>query len=94
VWAGRLLRKWKLSKLHSSAAPIWGIGEFAIEGYKAEFGENRKYFNLPYFSDLERFATARRQEKLERTFLFSGSLIERKGGCSGRTRSRVAGHRH
>ncbi len=79
VWAGRLLRKWKLSKLHSSAAPIWGIGEFAIEGYKAEFGENREYFNLPYFSDLERFATARKQEKPERTFLFSGSLIERKG---------------
>jgi glycosyltransferase involved in cell wall biosynthesis len=79
AWAGRLLRRWKLAKLHASAAPIWGIGRFAIDGYREEFGDEREYFNLPYFSDLERFEVAMREEKRERTFLFCGSLIERKG---------------
>jgi glycosyltransferase involved in cell wall biosynthesis len=77
--AGRLLRRWKLAKLHTSAAPIWGIGKFAIDGYREEFGSRRAYFNLPYFSDLERFDAPARAEKRERTFLFSGSLIARKG---------------
>lgn len=79
VWAGRLLRKWKLSKLHGSAAPIWGIGKFAVDEYRREFGSQRAYFNLPYFSDLQRFKTPEREEKSERVFLFSGSLIARKG---------------
>lgn len=79
AWAGRLLRRWKLAKLHGSAVPIWGIGKFAIDGYRKEFGAERAYFNLPYFSDLERFNVQAREEKLARTFLFSGSLIERKG---------------
>ncbi len=78
-WAGRLLRKWKLSKLHATPAPIWGIGNFAIDGYRREFGAQRPYFNLPYFSDLERFGVERREGKQERVFLFSGSLIARKG---------------
>jgi glycosyltransferase involved in cell wall biosynthesis len=79
AWAGRLLRKWKLSQLHASPVPIWGIGKFAVDGYKREFGLQRSYFNLPYFSDLQRFKTSTRQEKTDRTFLFSGSLIHRKG---------------
>ena len=78
-WVGRLVRKWKLAKLHASAAPIWGIGEFAIDGYKQEFGSGRDYFNLPYFSDLKRFETCGREERRERVFLFCGSLIARKG---------------
>lgn len=77
--AGRLLRKWKLSKLHSSQAPIWGIGKFAVDGYRREFGSQRAYFNFPYFSDLRRFAGFDREEKAERVFLFSGSVIARKG---------------
>ena len=79
AWAGRLLRRWKLAKLHASTAPIWGIGKFAVDGYRDEFGPERAYFNLPYFSDLERFNVAKSERKRERTFLFSGSLIERKG---------------
>jgi len=79
AWAGRLLRHWKLSKLHDSAVPIWGIGQFAIDGYREEFGSERTYFNLPYFSDLQRFNVSGREEERERTFLFSGSLIKRKG---------------
>jgi glycosyltransferase involved in cell wall biosynthesis len=79
AWAGRLLRKWKLSKLHASPAPIWGIGKFAVDEYRREFGAQRPYFNLPYFSDLKRFIGLGRREQPERTFLFSGSLIHRKG---------------
>jgi glycosyltransferase involved in cell wall biosynthesis len=79
AWAGRLLRKWKLSKLHASPVPIWGIGRFAVDEYRREFGVRRPYFNLPYFSDLKRFANSDHRERAERTFLFSGSLIRRKG---------------
>ena len=79
VWAGRLMRKWKLSKLHAAPVPIWGIGKFAVDGYRKEFGSRRAYFNFPYFSDLQRFASFDREERTERVFLFSGSLIARKG---------------
>ncbi len=78
-WAGRLLRRWKLSELHAAPAPIWGIGKFAVDEYRREFGPRREYFNLPYFSDLQRFETAARADREERLFLFSGSLIPRKG---------------
>jgi len=79
-WAGgRLMRRWKLARLHGSSAPIWGIGKFAVDEYRREFGPSRSYFNLPYFSDLERFAGARSRAGSERVFLFCGSLIERKG---------------
>ena len=79
VFIGRLVRKRKLATLHASPVPIWGIGKFAIEGYRKEFGNERDYFNLPYFSDLKRFEAIEREEKRERVFLFSGSLIARKG---------------
>lgn len=79
AWAGRLLRKWKLSKLHGAPVPIWGIGKFAVDEYRREFGAQRAYFNLPYFSDLKRFENAGREQKAERVFLFCGSLIARKG---------------
>jgi glycosyltransferase involved in cell wall biosynthesis len=79
AWAGRLLRKWKLSKLHASPVPIWGIGKFAVDEYRREFGARRPYFNLPYFSDLKRFANSEQRARAERTFLFSGALIHRKG---------------
>ena len=78
-WAGRLLRQWKLSKLHASTAPIWGIGKFAVDGYREEFGSQRAYFNLPYFSDLKRFNVVERERRAERVFLFLGTLISRKG---------------
>lgn len=79
-WVGRLIRRWKLAWLHMTKVPIWGIGQFAVERYQKEFGEQRAYCNLPYFSDLDRFqkVTPVRKES-ERVFLFSGSLIHRKG---------------
>lgn len=81
-WIGRIVRRRFLSRLHESHAPIWGIGRFATERYQNEFGARRSYCNLPYFSDLERFQSvlgAPKREKFDRVFLFSGSLIPRKG---------------
>lgn len=82
-WVGRMVRTWKLRWLHSSSAPIWGVGEFALNRYKNEFGSTRAYFNFPYFSNLRRFSNHsennHQQFDATRTFLFSGSLINRKG---------------
>ena len=77
--AGAWFRKWKLKALRKSQAPIWGIGEFAVEQYRREFGRERSYQNLPYFSNLDRFSCERNSRRSERVFLFAGSLIERKG---------------
>lgn len=82
---GRLRRLWTLAALHRSRAPIWGIGKMAVAAYREEYGAHRDYVNLPYFSDLERFAVAgkargeRNGYRGERTILYSGSLILRKG---------------
>ncbi len=77
---GRLLRLWKLRQLHKCNAPIWGIGKFALESYRREFGDSRQYVNLPYFSDLDRFVPSERHRDGDpRIILFSGSLIKRKG---------------
>lgn len=61
---------------------IWGIGQFVIEQFEREFGDSRKFFNVPYYSDLSRFACQQRNGRVSSgttTFLFSGSLISRKG---------------
>jgi glycosyltransferase involved in cell wall biosynthesis len=57
-WIGRLFRRVALHRLHASPAPIWGIGSWAVEGYREEFGADRSYFNVPYFSNLRRFQKA------------------------------------
>ncbi|MEQ2005875.1 MAG: glycosyltransferase family 4 protein [Limisphaerales bacterium] len=80
--AGRLVRRWKLRWLANSPAPIWGIGQFAVEGYQAAFGARRSYLNVPYYSRLDRFTDFPRPKRLagsHRVVLFSGSLISRKG---------------
>ncbi|MEQ9359061.1 glycosyltransferase family 4 protein [Coleofasciculus chthonoplastes] len=81
-WLGYHYRKWKLSTLHRSNVPIWGIGNWAVEQYRREFGSYRQYFNIPYFSNLNRFSLSRDTNyfnKESRCFLYSGSLIHRKG---------------
>jgi glycosyltransferase involved in cell wall biosynthesis len=80
-WVGRIARLWKLRWLHQSYAPIWGIGNFAVDRYRSEFGSSHSYFNFPYFSQLDRFKVARHGRRCdsETVFLFSGSLIPRKG---------------
>jgi len=79
---GNYYRKWKLSVLHNSDVPIWGIGDWAVESYRKEFGSGREYFNMPYFSDLTRFNFNRSNICVDgqlKRFLYSGSLIHRKG---------------
>ena len=77
---GALYRRWRLRPLHRSGASIWGMGQWAVDGWRAEFGVNRRYFNIPYFSDLDRYRPqAHRPVGARRRFLFSGSLIPRKG---------------
>lgn len=79
---GYLYRRWKLSKLHQTSVPIWGVGNWAIAQYQQEFGVRRQYFNLPYFSDLDRFDPSVKQKSTEPesfVFLYSGALIHRKG---------------
>jgi glycosyltransferase involved in cell wall biosynthesis len=76
---GRLMRRWKLRALHGSRAPIWGIGQWAIDAYYKEFGGAHQYANLPYFSDLSAWSQAPKTRAGPRTFLFSGTLTVRKG---------------
>lgn len=79
-FAGQLFRKWKLKMLRRSRAPIWGVGEFALQQYKHEFGHQRSYKNVPYYSDLDRFARVSvGRDSSQRVFLFCGSLSLRKG---------------
>ena len=78
-WLARIARFGRLAALRSGEQPIWGIGRWAITAYRAEFGDKRPYLNLPYFSNLDRFAAAQPQYSPDITFLFSGSLIHRKG---------------
>ena len=76
----RLLRLWKLRALHASRRPIWGIGRWAVDAYQREFGSDRSYANIPYFSDLARFQCgAILPFSQDLTFLYSGSLSSRKG---------------
>lgn len=80
---GRLFRRLLLHPLHKAPVPIWGMGNFAIEGYQQEFGVERLYLDVPYFSDLMRFQEARlhegRRSAEKKRFLFSGVMTERKG---------------
>lgn len=82
-WLGVIYRRWVLSVLHHNRVPIWGMGKWAVEKYRQEYGENRLYCNVPYFSDLSRFKRIQDGEhhpqQRQRRFLYSGSLIHRKG---------------
>ncbi len=79
---GQLQRRWPMRLIHASRAPIWGIGQWAVEGYRQELDDpGRLYLNVPYFSDLGRYSTvAKDRFRFGRCkFLFSGQLIKRKG---------------
>lgn len=82
-WLGVLYRKLVFATLHHSKAPIWGMGQWAVEQYRKEYGDERRYCNLPYFSDLSRFKPTGRRDRsrnaARKVFLYSGSLIHRKG---------------
>jgi glycosyltransferase involved in cell wall biosynthesis len=78
---GRLYRRVALRWLHRAPASIWGIGQTAVTSYQLEFGRHRRYQNIPYFSNLHRFAVASGKPTSNdgTTILFSGSFIHRKG---------------
>ncbi len=79
---GRVYRKWRLWPLARGRSAIWCVGKWAMERYRKEFGDDRQYFNMPYFSDLRRFTSAGRQRTTNsrtRRFLYCGALIHRKG---------------
>ncbi|MCP5560747.1 MAG: glycosyltransferase family 4 protein [Verrucomicrobiaceae bacterium] len=80
---GKLMRRWRLRSLRRSSAPIWGIGQWAVDSYKREIGGEREFRNLPYFSDLLRFQnddlTTEASNRSGLRFLFVGGLSERKG---------------
>ena len=81
-WLGRLYRRWRLAALHRTRTPIWCIGSFAIEQYRREFGAERRFINLPYFSNLSGFLANKKPDRRRGhgiRFLYSGSFIERKG---------------
>jgi glycosyltransferase involved in cell wall biosynthesis len=80
-WLGRQLRALTARNLHDCSAPIWGIGKWAVEGYQKEFGSERLYINVPYYSNLNRFVQLKREfiEGSPCRFLFSGTFTLRKG---------------
>jgi len=79
-WLARVARIGRLAALRSPDHPIWGIGRWAVDAYRDEFGSDRMYLNLPYFSNLTRFEASRPVFTNDPvTFLYSGSLSHRKG---------------
>ena len=80
---GQMRRRIGLAPLHRNhRVPIWGIGQWAVDEYRKEFGDGKLYCNVPYFSNLERFRAASTWRTPERgtvRFLYSGALIKRKG---------------
>ncbi|HJU44951.1 MAG TPA: glycosyltransferase family 4 protein [Vicinamibacterales bacterium] len=79
-WLARLARLGRLAALHGGDQPIWGIGDWAVDAYRKEFGNGRRYLNLPYYSNLDRFQQSSPVFSREHfTFVFSGALSHRKG---------------
>jgi glycosyltransferase involved in cell wall biosynthesis len=80
-WLGTASRHIFLRTLHRSSAPIWTMGSWAVQSYQREFGTVRRFFNVPYCSNLQRFrAAGEHRTSADRfRFLYSGSLIHRKG---------------
>jgi glycosyltransferase involved in cell wall biosynthesis len=80
-WLGRMYRSWALREVRSAGVPVWGIGEWAVDGYRSELGTGHYFLNVPYFSDLKPFLAIERQFAPGQRcrFLFSGSFIRRKG---------------
>lgn len=76
-----LLRKTAMLPIKYWAREVWGVGNRAVEEYRDEFGVRKKYKNLPYYSNLDRFFDLDVKPRADNslTFLFSGSLSYRKG---------------
>jgi glycosyltransferase involved in cell wall biosynthesis len=80
VQLSSLLRQWRLRGLVQTHAHFWGIGSMAVDAYRREFGDERTYADIPYFSELARFSNAPHKSRDGTcVFLFSGVLSHRKG---------------
>jgi glycosyltransferase involved in cell wall biosynthesis len=76
----RLARRLALGPVTRGAAGFFGVGRKGVENFRATFGTQRPVLNVPYFSDLARFMpTEVVPLERERTFLYVGSFIHRKG---------------
>lgn len=75
---GQFLRRLVMRPLLSDLVPIWGVGKFAIESYREEWGPKKSYFNLPYFSNLTRFMELQHEVHDDFIILYSGLLNRRK----------------
>lgn len=72
------LKKMVLAPLHGAKA-ILGIGSVAARVYEELL--DKPIYNLPYFENLDRYLNINRNASIDGKirFLYSGSLIERKG---------------
>ncbi|MBX7209097.1 MAG: glycosyltransferase family 4 protein [Verrucomicrobiaceae bacterium] len=77
--SGAVARWFLRVPLHRQTAPIWAVGKLAIEGFRKEFGNSRTYCNIPYFCDLQRLLDAPLPPVDRRTFLYAGTLTQRRG---------------
>ena len=78
---GRLGRAILQRRIRRHPIAIWGIGQWAVDGYRDEIAGERLYVDIPYFSNLDRFLGITRDDRQADTtrFLFSGEMSTRKG---------------
>jgi glycosyltransferase involved in cell wall biosynthesis len=81
--AGRLARALSQRRVRRRPIPIWGIGAWAVDGYRREIGgDARLYVNVPYCSNLKPFFAIDRSGACDAgavKILFSGEISQRKG---------------
>jgi glycosyltransferase involved in cell wall biosynthesis len=82
-WLRRAGRSFALLPPRRWAAGFLAVGRKGVQNFRTAFGAARPLFNVPWFSNLTRFAPvdgARPQTySNETTFLYVGSFIRRKG---------------
>jgi glycosyltransferase involved in cell wall biosynthesis len=76
------IRRFAIGSRFGHANAVWGIGSWAVEEYKKALPSVKQFANMPYASDLSPYFGIPRNNTgnaKEIRFLFSGSLIYRKG---------------
>ncbi len=78
-----VVRPFLISRRLLHATAVWGIGEWAVKEYKRCLPSVTAFGNMPYASNLEPYFNIRSDNKRSEAgpmrFLYSGSLIRRKG---------------
>ncbi|MCR4307709.1 MAG: glycosyltransferase family 4 protein [Candidatus Berkelbacteria bacterium] len=76
------IRRFAIGVRFGHANAVWGIGGWAVEEYKKALPGVKQFANMPYASNLSPYLGIPRNntgDAKEIRFLFSGSLIYRKG---------------